>query len=1264
MLKQLRRVWLLLIAVTLYAGMSYAQTVASPTINVFDYGDNSCIRGMSDNGKWAVSFGPSASNGSLYGNARLIDVTTGIGTSLEPEGTVVTSMSANDVTDDGKTVVGQMNDLPAVWRASEGWTTLPLPEGWLSGQVDAVTPDGKLAAGRANDYGSSYKEHPVLWNIETKTIIETPNYPKKGILGEDDGMVRFDGISADGRYLTGIVSYSYMLNRLYFLYDREKADWVALGFDKGADGKFTPLNKGFYSVDAMNISANGEWIGGVAYMVKELESSDYPDEYRVPFTYHVSDGQFKLYDEAGSRDHGCVSIDNKGTLFVATPPNDPLRTLYVRSGNYWIGLDELLEQNYNTDFFSKTGYDNTGTPIAISADGKTMAVISSPYESYIISMNEEIAVAAGKVKLLKDYSVMPMAGQAFSKIKNVSLTFSRAVKVLGKADDITLKLEDGTLVAQANSFTVSSSNKQMVEIGFRTRSLEDGKKYVLTIPAGSCSLADDETNTNELITVNYTGRAAKPVEMVTVAPTEGSSVTAVNLSTNPVLLTFDTQVQLTDTAKAVIYRNDETEPFCDLQLLDKSNSNQVLLYPVVSQNLYLNNTYRFVVSAGSIADVMGDNANRELAFIYQGAYERIIVSSDTLVYKEDFSDGVANMLLYDGDHLMPTEEMQAIDFNSPTERPWIPVKDDNGDDMCAASTSAYYPAGKADDWMVTPQCYIPDHKCVLSFQTQSYRKSKADRLKVMVWTSERVLSSLSAADVEEMKSNGVVIFDEQLSPGSNEEVLAGDWTNWQVSLSNFSGKSIYVAFVNENEDQSIVFVDNVKIVRNNDVSTAITTPEMVVAKNEVAIEGKLIVRNEKATFNNVELSLLNSKGELVDKKVETNINLKYGTTYSFAFNKALPLVIGEVNNYTVAVKIDEVIDTVRMTVKNLSFSPIKRVVVEKATGMDCGFCPAGILGFEYLEKVYGDRVVPIAYHTYVGDLYESGMTDYTSNFLKLVNSPTAKINRGAIVSSPMEQTVVNGEYHYSFFNDEGSTWASLVGDELAKETEAELNVTATYDEATERVSVPVNVKYALSESKLNHSIFVVVTENGLPGYQCNYYAQKEDENLGEWGKGGSNASSYVTYTFNEVARTLVGDSYYGTTGYLPANVEGGKEYKANIVFGKPAVNDINNCEVNCMLINANTGKVINVAKSRIVTPTAIQSTMTNGNDVKMRGLQGAVELIVPGRSVVTIYGMDGRLVNEAEVQGKAAVATAGMKGIFVVKVTTEKGVITRKVMVE
>ena len=292
------------------------------------------------------------------------------------------------------------------------------------------------------------------------------------------------------------------------------------------------------------------------------------------------------------------------------------------------------------------------------------------------------------------------------------------------------------------------------------------------------------------------------------------------------------------------------------------------------------------------------------------------------------------------------------------------------------------------------------------------------------------------------------------------------------------------------------------------------------------------------------------------------------------------------------------------------------------------------------------------------------MTDYTSNFLKLVNSPTAKINRGAIVSSPMEQTVVNGEYHYSFFNDEGSTWASLVGDELAKETEAELNVTATYDEATERVSVPVNVKYALSESKLNHSIFVVVTENGLPGYQCNYYAQKEDENLGEWGKGGSNASSYVTYTFNEVARTLVGDSYYGTTGYLPANVEGGKEYKTNIVFGKPAVNDINNCEVNCMLINANTGKVINVAKSRIVTPTAIQSTMTNGNDVKMRGLQGAVELIVPGRSVVTIYGMDGRLVNEAEVQGKAAVATAGMKGIFVVKVTTEKGMITRKVMVE
>lgn len=94
----------------------FAQEVAPPTITNYDFQDQSCVNTVSDNGKWAVSFGPGTSNASMYTNARLINIETGEVTvlGLEYDEDTPVSCMASDVTDDGM-VVGEYKGRPATW---------------------------------------------------------------------------------------------------------------------------------------------------------------------------------------------------------------------------------------------------------------------------------------------------------------------------------------------------------------------------------------------------------------------------------------------------------------------------------------------------------------------------------------------------------------------------------------------------------------------------------------------------------------------------------------------------------------------------------------------------------------------------------------------------------------------------------------------------------------------------------------------------------------------------------------------------------------------------------------------------------------------------------------------------------------------------------------------------------------------------------------------------------------------------------------------
>lgn len=1164
-----------------------AQTVAGPVLHKHTFNDNSQIMNLSDNGDWAVFYGPSPTDATRETNARLVNTRTNTVTELALEGSEPLTCAAADVTDDG-TVVGFYMSDAATWTKADGWQTLPKPTGWPSARVYSVTPDGHYAVGIAYNYNKEYYEQGVVWDLTTRAIVETPNAPTKGMADETAKMIRYTDISSDGRYILGVVDFSYTWNTLYFMYDRQTQTWTRTGFNP--DG--TTWMDGLVAAEA-KFSPNGKWLGGNVYVITE-NGTNY-DEYNVPFRYNMETKTFERFDENQMRDFETIVIDNEGTLYAATPRATPVRSLYMRVGKFWYPLDEMLTQRYGYDFYAKTGFDNTGSCIGVSGDGKTLACFPDPYTSYTLQLSETTAQAAGAIDLLATYTATPIDGSSITQLKSVDIQFSRAITVKGSTGDISLTDGNGQSVGRVTSLNTPSTSTRTLHIGFRTLTLDEGTDYTLTIPAGTVALADDATRTNSEIKLHYKGRAKAPVAVKSVSPAEGTTLTQLNATTNPVLLTFDTDVALTDEASAALYRDGDDNPIASLNAAAKGN--QVMLFPSTTEYLYLNSTYKVVLEAGSVTDINGDNANERFAVGYEGTYERIIMADDTLMYSEDFTDGVAGMMLYEGDHNNPTTEMKGYDFIDGNGYPWIPVRDEGSTDFAAASTSAYSPAGKSDDWMVTPQIYIPDAKCRLTFVAQGFRKAKSDRLKVIVYASEKTINYIGSEEVALMRADGEVLMDEVVLPGTSEDNLAGDWTSYSFALDKYAQRNIYIAFVNENEDQSIVFVDNVKVVHDSGFLTALTSPVTVVAQTAQTVTGRITANSDTHTYTTLNLRLLDAKKNLIDEISETGLAMKKGDRRDFSFARQLPLTIGERNTFYLRVQMDETFDTITYTVKDLAFQPVKRVVIEKMTGQDCGNCPRGILAFENLEKIYGDRIVPIAYHTYTGDTYESGMTAYTS-FIGLNGAPSASINRSVTSTLPMYETLSAGQRTWTYTSPSHDTWFDLVQAEFENDTEAEINLgAATFDAETSRVKVVPTIRFAMNAERQNIGLLLVITEDGLSGYQHNYYYSSTDDGLGEWTSGGAYGQQYVyPYTFDHVARAMVGTSFNGTTGHIPATVENGHEYRPEITFDKPAVDDIYNCRVVCIMLDANTGAVINVAQAPIRNTTGISATNADTTD--------------------------------------------------------------------
>ncbi len=1153
------------------------------------------IERLSNNGLWGLSQnGGETEDGLKYsagGSIWNITSMTSAPVDLPSSGRA----SVMDITDDGSIVVGSCNDRPAYYiTATRQWVTLPLPDSTIGGGLTAVTPDGTKAVGYAN-ITSDWDARPVFYDLTTRRLIELPAIPVKDMHHDVSELVRFCDISADGRYILGRMSEQMLLpiSMCAFIYDTQTDKVSYIAFTPDDNKPWTPHYRNCAFIDYVTMSPDGRYVSGQAYITNEIEGSEFLDEYYVAFRYDVATGESEIFDGPYDSDSSGFSISNDGRVYAAVPANNPYASMIVRHGQYYYPLDEVFSQAYGMDFEALTDMPVTGKPLSVSNDGKVLAMITGTDRGYILKMNEEWADAVGRVNLLNRFSAMPANGSVFTTLSKVRLTFSRNIDLSGAASRIKLLDNTGKTVQSALSAEVSNAT---LTINFRPTILENGRSYTVNIPAGFVTMQGNAMMAADKIELKYTGRNDGPVAVQSVQPADGATFARLDATTNRIYLTFDASVAVADGAKAHLRRKGETTPVADLTVAIAAPS-AVALYPASRQYLYDGTDYEVVIPAGSVTDLSGAGANEEIIIGYSGNYVREVSADDKYLFADD-CDNYLGFMFFDGDRLEPAAAPAGWGFTA--DEPWKIVREnEEATDMALAAHSMFANGGKADDWAVTPQLFIPDAGCYLSFDAQSYLMNKTDRLKVYAYASDNGYSSLNRELVDDMRKNGKLIFNGQLTPGQSEEAFTGDWQTYVVKLDEFAHKYIYLAFVNDNENQSAIFINHVEVVHDMSFLTSITSASTVVDLQGAPVEGVITNVSDLLVINSLDLVLKDSSGATVSQLSQSGLNITKGQTYQFSFKQPLPLEAGRINRYSIEITVNNADKTtVNGSIKNMVFRTTRQVVVEEFSGRDCSNCPRGFKAMENLERIYPGGIVPIVIRTYESDPLGAGLTSY-SDFLglNLLGAPSAMINR---VAACYPTYSVGNDFHFSGqgLAEEGGEdpvcWLDAVNAEMQTLPDADLTFSATYNAEAGNIEVDGNVRFAINTSR-NVNIFNVLLENDVPTTQLNGMRYYDDPDLGEWGKGGMYDAREVSLNIDHVARATYGTTFNGTPGMIPFVQTADNENPFSFTLTMPeSVADTGKTELAVILIDADTDAVINAAVKPVINPDSAIAEIESG----------------------------------------------------------------------
>lgn len=1239
-------------------------SAAAPKITPVNFGTPSIYLKQSDNGKWAVT-----EDRPDYDGGGVVNMTDFSFVWLTDAQADVQGYSGNaipnDVSNDGETVVGTKDGQPAYWTRKDGKWHLLLnydKSKYVGGTIFAVSGDGKIGVGSLNFADNIYTETAVAWDLTTGQIIDMPELPERDFGGTNQNQMRLRDISSDGRYVLGAMSFSYQ-EGLHFVYDMKNHTVDYVLYEDTPRG-YTPKFEGVYGASDYCMSPNGTYIGGQTY----AEDPSDPNNYiATPFLYSLSTGELKLFENASGNNVEVFAVDDNGVLHggAETLYGGPLRNYMIFSGKYWYELGQIMSQIYDIDMTTLSDLSTTGTPMGVSSDGRTLTAFIDPNRGigYALQMDEYWSDICPNVNLMGTYVVSPTPGVAMASMSEIKIAFDRRIQLAGDAKEIELLDEDGEVVRYAMGAVINSNR---ATVSFRRTALDPGKVYTVRVPEGIFAMESDINSTNREMTFMYAGLESAPLAPRQVVPADGSRVPYINANSYAIQMGFPAMIALTDAASAAVYSASDNALIANLNL--SVNENVLILNSVAEIPLLRNVEYKVILEAGSITDISGAavTANERIELNYTGAYER--PADGPTLFFQDFNSGLGNQFLfYEGDHRTPAQTPVSWGFLDGDSYPWwIARSSEETADYAAVSHSMYRPAGQSDDWMVLPRILIPDSKTRLTFKGQSYLNS-GDKINVYVIPSNRVYASLTDEIMAELKANRELVLSETLYPGASSDNLEGDWVDYEVNLGKYADQYVYIAFVNENNNCSAVFIDDIEVTHDMLFSVALGVRESVINETSADISGTIRVQSLEASYSDVNLELCDADGNVIDTFAKSGIVLDHDNDLEFEFAKPLPLTVGEYNSFIIRIKLDDEVATYEGTIADLAFETTKRVVLEEYTGQECGNCPYGIRAVDIMTERFGDSFIPVVIRSYNGDPQTPANSNYASELgLDALGAPSGTINR-RYAGYPMA-TGENGLYMSTGDITNGNgMWLDYVTAELAERAPMDVTAEAMLPTGSRRVNITGNINYAISTDNASINLFAVLLENKVLCQQSNYMSNSSDPLLGEWGQGGVYGQSTAYYLYSHLARNVSNANLVGTPGRLPATFTAGQEESDQLSIMLPAgmteeTISAGNADVVVMVYDNIAQRVVNAVKTEVKLDTSVDSIVAEG-DLSIAAAGSDITVNGNGDITVEVYDLAGRMIAAAEGHEAVTVSLNGYNGVAVVRARDSQNVATAKLVI-
>ena len=247
-------------------------------------------------------------------------------------------------------------------------------------------------------------------------------------------------------------------------------------------------------------------------------------------------------------------------------------------------------------------------------------------------------------------------------------------------------------------------------------------------------------------------------------------------------------------------------------------------------------------------------------------------------------------------------------------------------------------------------------------------------------------------------------------------------------------------------------------------------------------------------------------------------------------------------------------------------------VIEEFTGTWCGYCPYGIVGMAQAHEQYGDNVALIAVH----DSDPMAIDEYTAITRNVSSFPSAVANRG--------ESFYPDTYRLPGYIDKAMN--SVVA--------GAIDATAKWaDNGKTRISIDTKTTFAYSENDARYGIAYVLVEDGMTNpdwYQRNFLTGESGwPGMDFWYQSPEMVYGFV---FDHVA-VAAWDVQKGVKGSVGSVIVEGQpmdyNFKADI-SDNSLIQDKSKLKLIAMLVDSQSGKIMNAAITTIETPGSVSET--------------------------------------------------------------------------